>query len=147
QADELKAVRCAAPELARWSFTAEQQVLRRLDKTFKAFFTRLKRGDKPGFPRFRARTRFHAAEFRVGDGLTIRKSGKLGFVGVPGEVKVRWHRALPSEPKSAILTRQCGKWYVIFHVEVEAQERSGPDSVGIDFGLTSLVALSTGETV
>ena len=147
QADELKAVRCAAPALARWSFSAEQQVLRRLDKTFKAFFTRLKRGDKPGFPRFRARSRFHAAEFRVGDGLTIRKSGKLGFVGVPGEVKVRWHRALPSEPKSAILTRQCGKWYVIFHVEVEAQERSGPDSVGIDFGLTSLVALSTGETV
>jgi hypothetical protein len=29
QADELKAVRCAAPELARWSFSAEQQVLRR----------------------------------------------------------------------------------------------------------------------
>jgi putative transposase len=142
QADELKAVRCAAPELARWSFSAEQQVLRRLDKTFKAFFARGR-----GFPRFRARARYHATEFRVGDGLTLRKSGKLGFVGVPGEVKVRWHRALPSKPKSAILTRQCGKWYVIFHVEVEAQERSGPDSVGIDFGLTSLVALSTGETV
>src|SRR5215467_14215825 len=30
QADELKAVRCAAPELARWSYSAEQQVLRRL---------------------------------------------------------------------------------------------------------------------
>lgn len=142
QADELKAVRCAAPALARWSFSAEQQVLRRLDKTFKAFFARGR-----GFPRFRSRARYHAAEFRVGDGLTIRKSGKLGFVGVPGEIRTRWHRELPSKPKSAILTRQCGKWYVIFHVEVEAQERSGPDSVGIDFGLTSLVALSTGETV
>ena len=41
QADELKATRCAAPELARWSFSGEQQVLRRLDKTFKAFFARL----------------------------------------------------------------------------------------------------------
>jgi hypothetical protein len=25
-----------------------------------------------GFPRFRARARYHAADFRVGDGLTLR---------------------------------------------------------------------------
>jgi len=71
QAAELKAAREAAPELARWSFSAEQQCLRRLDKTYKAFFRR-----GYGFPRFRAKARYHAAEFRVGDGLTIRKSGK-----------------------------------------------------------------------
>jgi len=82
QASELKAVRCAAPQLARWSFSAEQQVLRRLDKTFKAFFRRGK-----GFPRLRAVSRYHAAEFRVGDGLTIRKGGRLGFVGVAGDIK------------------------------------------------------------
>jgi putative transposase len=142
QADELKAVRCAAPELARWSFSAEQQVLRRLDKTFKAFFAR-----GHGFPRFRAIARFHAAEFRVGDGLTLRKSGKIGFVGVPGEIKLRWHRALPSKPKSAILTRQAGNWYVVFHVEVAAIERSSPDSIGIDLGLSSLAALSNGKKI
>jgi putative transposase len=142
QADELKAVRCAAPELARWSFSAEQQVLRRVDKTFKAFFAR-----GFGFPRFRASARFHAAEFRVGDGLTLRKSDKLGVVGVQGEIKVRWHRDLPSTPTSAILTRQGGKWYVVFHVEVAPVERAGPDSVGIDVGLSSLVTLSNGESV
>jgi putative transposase len=142
QADELKAVRCAAPEFTRWSFSAQQQVLRRLDKTFKAFFARGK-----GFPRYRARARYHAADFRVGDGLTLRKSGKLGFVGVPGEIKVRWHRELPSKPTSAILTRQAGKWYIVFHVEVGAVEQAGPDSVGVDFGLSNLVALSNGETV
>lgn len=142
QASELKAVRCAEPSLARWSFSAEQQVLRRLDKTFNAFFTR-----GYGFPRFRARTRYHAADFRVGDGLTLRKSGKLGFVGVHGEVKVRWHREFPSKPASAILTRQNGKWYVVFHVDVAPAEREHPQSVGLDMGLTSLVALSSGEVV
>lgn len=142
QATELKAVRALGDGLERWSFSAEQQVLRRLDKTFKAFFARGR-----GFPRFRACARYHAAEFRIGDGLTLRKSGRLGCVGVPGEIKVRWHRALPSKPKSAILTRQAGKWYVVFHAEVEPVERSSPGSVGIDFGLTSLVALSNGETV
>src|SRR3546814_7151548 len=72
QAGELKAVRACHEGLARWSFSAEQQVLRKLDKAFRAFFGRLKRGDKVGFPRFRASARYHAAEFRVGDGLTLR---------------------------------------------------------------------------
>lgn len=143
----LPIIRRDMPEQGRWSCTAQQQVLRKLDKSFKAFFSRIKRGAKAGFPRFRARARYHAADFRVGDGLTVRKSGKLGFVGVPGEIRVRWHREMPSKPKSAILTRQAGKWFVVFHVEVETVERAGPDSVGIDLGLTSLVALSNGETI
>lgn len=143
----LPIIRRDMPEHGRWSCTAQQQVLRKLDKTFQAFFGRIKRGAKAGFPRFRASARYHAADFRVGDGLTIRKSGKIGIVGVPGEIKVRWHRALASKPQSAILTLQAGKWYVVLHVEVEAADRAGPDSIGIDFGLTALVALSNGETV
>ena len=145
----LPIIRRDIAEQGRWSCTAQQQVLRKLDKSFKAFFGRIKRGAKAGFPRFRAAARYHAADFRVGDGLTIRKSGKLGFVGVPGEVKVRWHRDLPSKPKSAILSCNAGKWYVIFHVEVAPSERASTstDSVGIDLGLTSLIALSTGETI
>lgn len=132
----------------RWSATAQQQVLRRLDKAYSAFFGRMKRGAKAGFPRFRSHDRYHAADFRVGDGLNIRKSGKLRFVGVPGEVKVRWHRALPSAPKSAILSRSAGRWYVIFHVEVAEQYGPPrPESAGIDLGLTALAALSTGEMI
>lgn len=59
-----------------------------------------------------------------------------------GEIKVRWHRELPSKPASAILTRRNGKWYVVFHVQVEAKEAADADTVGIDVGLTSLMALS-----
>ena len=77
QAAELKAIRACHDGLARWSFTAEQQVLRRLNKAFQAFFARIRRGEKPGFPRFRASARYHAAEFRVGDGLTMKKSGRI----------------------------------------------------------------------
>ncbi len=143
----LPEIRRDLPHQGRWSATAQQQVIRRLDKAYKAFFGRVERGDKAGFPRFRARDRYHAADFRVGDGLTIRKNGKLGFVGVPGEIKVRWHRDLPNKPKSAILSRNGGKWYAVFHVEVTAVERASLDSVGIDVGLTSLIALSNGETV
>jgi len=143
QSAELKALRADLPDLARWSFSAEQQVLRRLDKTFKAFF---RRGH--GFPRYRAKARFHAAEMRVGDGLTLRKNGKLSIVGIPAEIRVRWHRKLPNKPASAILTRQNGKWHVIFHVEVALSDyEQKTTSVGIDLGLSKLIALAPGDPV
>ena len=75
--------------LAGVSFSAEQQVLRRLDKAFAAFFRRLKTTAKAGFPRFKPKSRFDSAEFRVGDGITIRKTKRLGIVGIPGEIKVK----------------------------------------------------------
>lgn len=151
QAAELKAVRGADERLAGFSFSAEQQVLRRLDKTYSAFFGRIKRGAKAGFPRFKAKSRFDSAEFRVGDGLTIRNNKRLGIVGIPGEIKVRWHRELPvdSTVGAAVIRRSCGKWYVCFQIEMPdppvIDRQFNP--VGIDLGLTSLVALSSGDTI
>lgn len=145
QAAELKACRAADPDgLARWSFSALQQVLRRLDQTFTAFF---KRGH--GFPRYRASARYHAATFRVGDGLTLKKDRRIGVVGVPGGIKAVWHRDLPPGAKlgTAILTRQQGKWFVVLSVEAEFAEACGTGTVGIDLGLNSLIATSDGETV
>ena len=147
QITALPRIRRELPHIGRWSATAEQQVMRKLDKAFRAFFARIISGAKPGFPRLRARARYHAADFRVGDGLTIRPTGKIGILGIPGQIKVRWHREVPSDPATGILTRQNGKWYVVFHVEVATVERSGPDSVGIDLGLTALLALSNGEVI
>lgn len=145
QAAELKACRLADPDgLGRWSFSALQQVLRRLDQTYAAFF---KRGH--GFPRFRASARFHSATFRVGDGLTIKRDRRIGVVGVPGGIKVIWHRDLPPGAKlgTAILTRQQGKWFAVFSVEAQFAETCGTGSVGIDLGLNALIATSDGETV
>lgn len=143
----LPEIRRDLPHIGRWSCTAEQLVLRKLDRAYQAFFMRIKRGAKAGFPRFRPRDRYRAADFRVGDGMTIRKNGKLRFVGISGEIKVRWHRDLPSKPKSCVLSRNAGKWYIIFHVDVASTECASPDSVGLDVGLRSFVALSNGETV
>ena len=145
QAAELKACRVADPDgLARWSFSALQQVLRRLDQTFTAFF---KRGR--GFPRYRVSARYHAATFRVGDGLSVKKDRRIGVVGVPGGIKAVWHRDLPPGAKlaTAILTRQQGKWYVVFSVEAAFGEACGSGTVGIDLGLGSLIATSDGEMV
>jgi putative transposase len=151
QANELKAVRAVDERLAQFSYSAAQQVLRRLDKAFMAFFRRLKTKAKPGFPRFRAKSRFDSAEFRVGDGLTIRKSKRLAITGIPGEIKVKWHRDLPVEAKvtAAVLSRSANQWFVCFQITLpdHAVQPHDGASVGIDVGLTSLVATSDGDVV
>src|SRR5919202_1982747 len=152
QVNELKAMRAVDVRLASCSFSAEQQVLRRLDKAFRAFFRRLEeRKGKAGFPRFQTKSRFDSAEFRVGDGLTIRKNKRLGITGIPGEIKAKWHRAIPAGAKvgAAVLCRNAGRWYIVFPIEVPEPEAAGRATkpVGIDVGLSALVALSTGETI
>ncbi|WP_286964610.1 transposase [Methylobacterium sp.] len=145
QANELKACRAADPDgLGRWSFTALQQVLRRLQQTYAAFF---KRGR--GFPRFRTAARYHAATFRFGDGLTVKKHRRLEVVGVPGGIKTVWHRDLPEDESlaTAIVMRQQGKSYVVFSVEAAFAETCGTGTVGIDLGLTSLCATSDGDII
>jgi len=151
QSSELKAVRTIDERLAGFSYSAAQQVLRRLDKAFTAFFRRLKTKAKAGFPRFQAKHRFDSAEFRVGDGLTIRKSKRLGITGIPGEIKVKWHRALPAGATvgAAVLSRAAGKWFVCFQIVLPDQEGPPRDgaAVGIDVGLSSLIATSDGESI
>lgn len=144
QVSELKATRAAEPNLARWSFTALGNVLRKVDHAYASFF---RRGH--GFPRFRSPSRFHTVSFRVHDGLTLKKDGRIGIVGLPGTIKVRRHRSAPPEAKflSALISRQNGKWYIIFAVKAEFAEACGTASVGIDLGLNSLIATSDGEVV
>lgn len=79
----------------------------------------------------------------------MRKDRRIGVVGVPGDLKIVWHRDLPPDAKLgvAILTRQQGKWYVVFSVEAVFAETCGTGTVGVDLGLNSLVATSEGETV
>ena len=101
-------------------------------------------------PRFRAKSRFTGADFRVGDGLVCR-DGRLRLVGIPGFVKVRWHRELPARPVHAIVSRSNGKWFVTLQFKVRdlrlpGEEDTRPD-VGIDVGTDSIVATSDGETV
>lgn len=149
QAAALKEIRGFDAQYAQFSHTAKQKVLRRLDKAYKAFFARVKRGDKAGFPRFKARARFNTAEFTYGDGLRLQ-GNRLRIVGVPASIKVRWHRDLPAgaKIKAATLTRRDGKWFVSLQFEINDVIPAKPERlVGIDLGLSSFVALDNSETV
>ena len=69
QSGQLREIRAADPEQARWSFSSQQATLRRLGRAFDGFFRRVRAGQKPGYPRFKALDRWDGVEWpRDGDG-------------------------------------------------------------------------------
>lgn len=147
QANQLKAMR-ADGCLTLSNFSCCQDVLRRLDKAFKAFFARVKRGDKPGFPRFKTARRFDSIAFpSYGDGCRLLDNGKLRIQGA-GHIKVKLHRPVEGTIKTVTVKREAGRWFVCFSVEREAQALPVSDAeIGIDVGLTHFATLSDGTTV
>lgn len=147
QADQLKGIR-AAGDCALANFSACQDVLRRVDKTFRTFFERRKQGQRAGYPRFKGRYRFDSYTFPAyGDGCKLLESGRLRLQGV-GHVKVKLHRPVAGNIKTVTLKREAGHWYVCFSLECAPTPLSPSDRVvGIDVGLESFAALSDGSTV
>ena len=126
--------------------TSVQQLLRRLDKTFAAFFRRVKAGDKPGFPRFKPSQRFRSIEYRHGDGCKLK--GDTLYILHVGDIPVKLHRDIPEGClKHVVISRKAGnRWFVSFQGDdgqVAPALKSGK-AIGIDMGLSSLLAFSDG---
>ncbi len=141
-----KTERATNPYFARLNFSSAQATMRRLDKAFRAFFRRVKAGEKPGYPRFKARERFNSIEFpSSGDG--IRWNGtRLRFQHV-GIVRVKNHRPVEGTIKTLTLKREAGKWFLILSCDLGAREvaQSTKPPVGIDLGIEAFLTTSAGE--
>ena len=123
-----------------------QQSIRNLDVAFRRFFNGLKgKGPKVGFPTWKRKDGKQSAEF-TRSGFTLQR-GKLCLAKV-GDVDVRWSRTLPSVPKTATVTLDAaGRYYVSFTVEKVDAALEGGTPVGVDLGIKTFAALSTGELV
>ena len=123
-----------------------QDVLRRLDKAFKAFFRRVKSGEKPGYPRFKGvgwykSFAYPQAGFKLeGSKLTLSKIGSI---------RVFKHREVEGKIKTCTIKKDnLGQWYAILVTEIDDPKPIEPNTaIGVDVGLKSLVTLSTGETI
>lgn len=146
QANQLKAIR-ADGDLGVANFSCCQEVLRRVDRAFQAFFRRVKAGQRPGYPRFRSRHRYDSLTFpSLGDGCQIRR-GRLYVQGV-GLIKTRWHRPLTGTVKTVTVKRSCDQWFVCISVEQDLQPLPvSNEAIGIDVGLTHFATLSDGTAI
>jgi putative transposase len=127
--------------------TALQSSLRDLDTAYGNFFRRAKRGEKPGYPRFKSK-RGHKKSYKskcVGANIKVLEKAvqlpKLGFVkcNVSREVKGRVLSATVTQNPS-------GKYFVSIccaDVEIEALPKTGA-AVGLDMGIKSFAVASDG---
>lgn len=144
QANQLSEIKEVRPDISDVHSQVLQDVLRRVDKSFKAFFQRIKRHQTPGFPRFQGKHRYDSftypqTGFSVGDKLQLSKIGN---------VKIKLHRELKGDIKTLSIKRENGSWYACFSCVVEPDALPALDnSVGIDVGLESYAVLSNRERI
>ncbi len=134
------------PSLSAAHSQVLQDVQERVDLAFKAFFRRVKAGEKPGYPRFRGEGRYDSFTYpQFGFSL----EGEITKASKVGSIKTIVHRPLKGKPKTLTLRRHStGKWYACFSCEVEPSPLPPSEkAVGIDVGLESFATLSTGEKV
>jgi putative transposase len=131
QANQLRAIKEIREDVRAVHSQILQDVLRRLDKTFKAFFLRSKRRQVPGFPRFRSKNRYDSFTYPQ---TGFKLSGRLSLSKI-GNLKIKWHRELQGEVKTLTIKRENGMWYACFSCMVEPEPLPWNDkAVGVDVG-------------
>jgi putative transposase len=148
QEAELKEIRATFPDYVTIHSHILQDVLARLDKTYQAFFRRVKAGEKAGFPRYQGRERYNSFTYKeVGTGAAL-DNGFLVLSKI-GRIAVRWSRPLEGTPKTATISREADGWYVSFScadVPVQPLPSTGQET-GIDLGIESFTTLSDGTRI
>jgi putative transposase len=148
QEAQLKMLRVEMPEYNALHSHVVQDVLARLDKTYQAFFRRVQNGDKPGFPRFHGKDRYHSFTYKeYGNGARL-DNGSLVLSKI-GRIAVRWSRPIQGTIKTVTLSKEADGWYVCFScadVPAEPLARTGNET-GIDVGLKVFLITADGQPV
>ena len=119
QCREITAWKAAHPELSDVYSQVLQNITRRVDLAFQAFFRRVKNGEEPGYPRLKGKGQY--------DSITYPQSG-FGFyhgrlrLSKIGDIAIHLHRRVEGHIKTCTLRRTAtGKWFVCFSCEVDPE--------------------------
>lgn len=121
-----------------------QQGLRHLQKAFSNFFE-----GRAQYPTFKKKRNGGSAEFTKS--AFKWKDGQVYLAKCSEPLAIRWSRELPQQTTPSTITVKlspAGRWSVSLLVDVEIEPLPKCSSeIGIDLGVTSLVALSNGEKI
>jgi putative transposase len=147
QCRTLTGLRGVRPEVLTAGVTVCRGTLRRLDWAFAGFYRRCKAGQRPGFPRFRPRSRWDSLQWEDRNGWRIDEAARrLHLFGI-GALKVRLHRPLRGTAKAITVRQEGRRWWVTIRcrdVPADPLPATGRQ-VGLDLGVTVLVATSDGD--
>jgi putative transposase len=147
QMAELPDIKESLPEYKEVGSQVLQETLARLDLAFKAFFRRIKRNEKPGFPRFKSKNRY--------DSFTLKNTGwhldgRYLWVHNVGRIKMNLSREIQGSIKTITIRRSStGKWYACFACDNIPEKKLEPNDkvVGLDMGIASYLTDSEGNHV
>jgi len=153
QSAQLPEIKESRPEYREVYSQVLQDVLKRVDKAFKAYFKRCKEGKTPGFPRFQGYDRYDSftypqIEKLKGKPTVAIENGKVILPKI-GHIKVKQHRPLEGKAKTCTIKREGNCWYAVVTCEVEALVKLPYTDlpIGIDMGLKHFMTDSNGDTV
>ncbi len=136
------------PEVKAVHSQVLQNVAVRVDLAFRAFFQRVKAGKTPGFPRLKGAGQYDSITYPQSGFKVGASSVWLSLQGKQTQVKAKLHRAIVGAVKTCTVRRYGAKWFVCFSVEQEDSPLPlCADTVGLDAGLNSFMALSNGEFI
>ena len=145
QINHLPVWKKAHPQLCEVFSQVLQDVAKRVDLAFSAFFRRVKAGENPGYPRFKGKGHYDSITYPQSGFALLENDVYLSKIG---NVKAILHRPVEGKIKTCTLRRQSEKWFVCFSCEVEAEPLPSSDKeIGIDVGLLVFAALSNGEVI
>lgn len=150
QSAQLTEIRSVRPDQAVRSFSSQQATLRRLTKAFDGFFRRVKRGDTPGYPRFKGKARFDSVEWpKDGDGARWLPDHNRVYLQGIGQVKATVHRPVQGRVKTIQIKRQGRRWMLVLScddVPTSPLPATGRQA-GVDVGVVTYATCSDGTEV
>jgi putative transposase len=121
-----------------------QQGLRHLQAAFTNFFA-----GRAKYPNFKKKHHGGNAEFTKS--AFKWKDGKVFLAKCSQPLDIRWSRQIPEGTEPSTITVKLspsGRWTVSMLVDVEIETLpESPNQIGLDLGITSLMALSNGEKI
>lgn len=152
QIRQLPDVRRAREDVGAVPNVVLRGALDRIDHAFKDFYGRCRRGETPGYPRFKSAPRWNTISIddleRARVGKLIVCGGKRVWVPVLGKLKIKMHRQIEGAPKTMRIMKRGDRWFVRFAC-TDISPRPLPKlgrEVGIDPGLLVFIATSDGKT-
>jgi putative transposase len=121
-----------------------QQGLRNLQKAFTNFWA-----GRAKYPNFKKKSNGGSAEFTK---AAFRwKDGQVFLAKCTEALPIRWSRDLPSDCEPSTITvklEPSGRWFVSLLVDTNiAQLPKSDKQIGLDLGITSLIATSNGDKI
>lgn len=145
---ELPELKAEFPEFKVVGAQVLQDVVSRLDKTFRNFFRRVKQGQKAGFPRFKSESNYNSFTLRQ-RGWKIK--GRNLYIKNLGCFKLFLSRPIEGRIKTVTVRQtSTNQWFICFvcdNVPLSVFPKVVKTSIGIDVGINSFLTDSEGYKI